>query len=192
MSTRGGFGIIRDQAKPIAAAGELAHDGLGIVDDREMGRRRFAQKSVDLPKKRRIGRPSQQCRPARRKDARRLIDQRRVGSEVRAVDKAALCGERAVKVGVAAGQMSQDGLNRESPGAIEIDECAVLIEQDCTNWRDLPCWNNPLIRRSMFLARSRSAVMVSESKRLRFTSQAACKLIYVKPWADDSWQYKKL
>ena len=139
MSTRGSLGIIGDQAKLIATAGEFAHNGLGIVDGREVGCRRFAQKSVDLPKKCRIGRPSQQHRPARRKDARRLIDQRRVGPKVRAVDKAALCGKLAVKGGVPACQMSQDDLNRGSPGAIEIDECAVLIEQDCTNSQAIPC-----------------------------------------------------
>ena len=101
MSKRGSFGIIGDQAKLIAAAGELVHNGLGIADGREMGCRRFAQKSVDLRKKCQIGTPSQQCRPARRKDARRLIDQRRVGPEACAIDKAALCGKLAVKAGVA-------------------------------------------------------------------------------------------
>jgi hypothetical protein len=139
MSTRSSLGIIGDQAKLIAAAGEVAHDGLGIANGREVGCRRFAQKSVDLSKKGRIGRPSQQPRPARRKDARRLIDQRRVGPKVCAVDKAALCGKLAVKGGVPACQMSQDGLNRGSPGAIELDECAVLIEQDGTNWQAVSC-----------------------------------------------------
>jgi hypothetical protein len=51
MSTRGSLGIIGDQAKLIAAAGEVAHDSLGIADGREVGCRRFAQTSVDLPKK---------------------------------------------------------------------------------------------------------------------------------------------
>ena len=59
MSTRSSLGIIGDQAKLIAAAGEVAHDGLGIANGREEGCRRFGQKSVDLSKKGRIGRPSQ-------------------------------------------------------------------------------------------------------------------------------------
>jgi hypothetical protein len=56
-----------------------------------------------------------------------------------AVDKAALRGKLAVKGGVPACQMSQDDLNRGSPGAIELDECAVLIEQDGTNWPAVRC-----------------------------------------------------
>ena len=54
----GRFSVVGNEAEPITAGGELAEDGLGIIDRREISGRRCAEKLVDRGEKRGIRWPS--------------------------------------------------------------------------------------------------------------------------------------
>ena len=140
VSPRGEFGVIGDHSEPITPGSEKGQQRLRIADRGEMPDRRIAQKPIDLGKELCIRGPPKRRGPKRAEDAGRLGDEGRIGQEtLPGFDKTNRSREASVGGAVAAREMLHHRLNRRTPGTLEVNERAILVEQDCTDgpskWR---------------------------------------------------------